>query len=454
MKGNEMEWLTNWNENYSLAILFFGLAICFFGVIVYLFMNYRRLLGGIKNKEKLENELLNKNTRIESLSKELANQIEYEIAQRLKSDYTHEYLFENSLNAIILTQDEDLKIIRRNRAALKLFGKEILNHNILELFSDKAHKKSVFEKITQLKTSRLRQNFRLDLCVEDSITPVVVSIYFMNFAQKITLYFTFVDISDIAKLENELHNKRIALMQKNKEEAMGKMLGNIAHQWKQPLNSLYLLCQNLKEMHQFDELNSENFEKYIRMMAQQIDFMSKTIEAFREFYSPSKNKEEFEVYFAIKEMLELFYGLVDKKISIKMQPCKIKKSLKIYANKNELQQVMIVLLDNAIEAVRERLNNGEIKEGKIRIDCAMEENIAGTKICVIRVQDNGGGVSAEVTRKIFEAFFTTKRNGSGMGLAMVQMILERMEGRILFVNEKEGAEFKVELPMQNLTQNT
>lgn len=124
MKGNEMEWLTNWNENYSLAILFFGLAICFFGVIVYLFMNYRRLLGEIKNKEKLENELLNKNTRIESLSKELANQIEYEIAQRLKSDYTHEYLFENSLNAIILTQDEDLKIIRRNRAALKLFGKK------------------------------------------------------------------------------------------------------------------------------------------------------------------------------------------------------------------------------------------------------------------------------------------------------------------------------------------
>ena len=115
---------------------------------------------------------------------------------------------------------------------------------------------------------------------------------------------------------------------------------------------------------------------------------------------------------------------------------------------------MIVLLDNAIEAVRERLNNGEIKEGKIRIDCAMEENIAGAKICVIRVQDNGGGISAEVARKIFAAFFTTKRNGSGMGLAIVQMILERMEGRILFVNEKEGAEFKVELPMQNLAQNT
>lgn len=52
MKGNEMEWLTNWNENYSLAILFFGLAICFFGVIVYLFMNYRRLLGGDKKQGK------------------------------------------------------------------------------------------------------------------------------------------------------------------------------------------------------------------------------------------------------------------------------------------------------------------------------------------------------------------------------------------------------------------
>ncbi len=442
-----MEWLTNWNENYSLAILFFGLAVCFLGVIVYLFWNYRILLNEIKNKEEIENELLNKNAQIESLSKELANQIEYEISQRLKSDYTHDYLFENSLNAIILAQDEDLKIIRRNQAALNLFGKEILNHNILELFGDKTHKKSIFEKITQLKQSKMCQNFRLDLCVADSTISVIVSMHLMNFAKKITLYFAFVDISDIVKLEKELRNKRVVLMQKNKEEAMGKMLGNIAHQWKQPLNSLYLLCQNLKEMNQYNELNSENFEKYIQMMAKQIDFMSKTIDAFREFYNPSKNEEVFEVYNAIKEMLELFYRLVDKKISIKIQPCKVKKQLKIYANKNEFQQVMIVLLDNAIEAVKMRLKNQEIKEGKICINCAIDQNIAGTKICVIRVQDNGDGINAEIARKIFEAFFTTKENGSGMGLAMAQMILEKMEGRILFVNEKEGVEFKVELPL-------
>lgn len=183
-RENEMEWLTNWNENYSLAILFFGLAVCFFGVIVYLFWNYRILLNEIKNKEEIENELLNKNAQIESLSKELVNQIEYEISQRLKSDYTHDYLFENSLNAIILAQDEDLKIIRRNQVALNLFGKEILNHNILELFGDKTHKKSIFEKITQLKQSKMRQNFRLDLCVADSTIPVIVSMHLMNFAKK------------------------------------------------------------------------------------------------------------------------------------------------------------------------------------------------------------------------------------------------------------------------------
>ncbi|WP_297813879.1 ATP-binding protein [uncultured Helicobacter sp.] len=443
-----MEWLINWNENYSLAILFFGLAVCFFGMVVYLFLNYRKLLDEIENKRELEKELLNKNLQIESFSQEIANQIEYEVAQRLKSDYTHDYLFENSLNAIILTQDEDLKIIRRNRAALNLFGKEILNHNILELFSDKTHKKVVFEKIAQLKQSKLRQNFRLNLCVADSIIPIVISIHFMSFAQKITIYFTFVDISDVAKLEDELRNKRVALIQKSKEEAMGKMLGNIAHQWKQPLNSLYLLCQNLKEMSQFGELNKENFESYIQIMAKQINFMSKTIDVFKEFYNPSEKKEEFEVYYAIKDILDLFYGLVDKKISIKMQPCKIKKQLKIYAGKNELQQVMIVLLDNAIEAVKARLDSGIIKEGKIRIECAMEQNIAEAKMCVIRVRDNGGGINAEMTSKIFEAFFTTKENGSGMGLAMAQVILDKMEGRITFVNEKEGVEFKIELPIK------
>ncbi|WP_300926195.1 PAS domain-containing protein, partial [Helicobacter rodentium] len=273
----------NWNENYSLTILFFGLAVCFFGVIIYLFLNYKRLLDKVKNKVELESELLNKNMQIENFSKELANQIEYEIAQRLKSDYAYDYLFENSSNAIILTQDEDLKIIKRNHAAFDLFGKEILNHNILELFSDKAHKKFVFEKIAQLKQSKLRQNFRLNLCISDSVIPVIISIYLMGFAQKITIYFAFVDISDIAKLEEELQNKQIALMQKNKEEAMGKMIGNIAHQWKQPLNSLYLLCQNLKEMNQLGELNKENLENYIQIMAKQIHFMSNTMDTFREF---------------------------------------------------------------------------------------------------------------------------------------------------------------------------
>ncbi|WP_238699110.1 ATP-binding protein [Helicobacter sp. MIT 05-5294] len=444
-----MEWLADWNESYSLSILFFGLAVCFFGIILYLFINYRKLLEEIKTKEKLENELLNKNAQIEALSKELANQIEYEIAQRLKSDYSHDYLFENSLNAIILAQDENLNIIRRNHAALNLFGKEILNHNILELFNNKADKKSVFEKITQLKQSKLRQNFRLDLTLEDSTIPVVVSIHFMNFAQKTTLYFAFVDISDIVKLENELRNKRVELIQKNKEEAMGKMLGNIAHQWKQPLNSLSLLCQNLKEMNQYGELDNDNFEKYTQMMTKQIRFMSRTIDAFREFYNPSKNKETFEVYGAIKEVLELFYQLVDKKIMLKMQPCKHKKQLKVYANKNELQQVMIVLLDNAIEATKARLSDGKIKEGRILIDCSMEQNIAGSQMCVIRVLDNGGGISPEIGQQIFEAFFTTKGNGSGMGLAMAQMILDKMEGRIFACNEKDGVEFKVELPMAN-----
>lgn len=443
-----MEWLMNWNENCSLTILFFGLAVCFFGVIIYLFLNYKRLLDKVKNKVELESELLNKNMQIENFSKELANQIEYEIAQRLKSDYAYDYLFENSSNAIILTQDEDLKIIKRNHAAFDLFGKEILNHNILELFSDKAHKKFVFEKIAQLKQSKLRQNFRLNLCVSDSVIPVIISIYLMGFAQKITIYFAFVDISDIAKLEEELQNKQIALMQKNKEEAMGKMIGNIAHQWKQPLNSLYLLCQNLKEMNQLGELNKENLENYIQIMAKQIHFMSNTMDTFREFYNPSKNKEWFEVYSTIKEMLDLFYGLVDKRIHIKMRPCKVKKQLKIYSSKNELQQVMIVCLDNAIEAIKARLKNEVIKEGKICIECAMEQNIAGAKFCVIRVQDNGGGIHTEIANKVFEAFFTTKENGSGMGLAMAQMILDKMGGRILFVNEKEGVEFKIELPMQ------
>lgn len=444
-----MEWLMQWNENYSLVILLFGVFACVICLIVYLAFSYKKLLQELNRTKRTKDELQSKSTMIEQLSRELASQIEQEVAQRLKSDYAHDYLFESSLNATIIAQDEDLKIIKYNRAAFNLFGVEMLNYNILELFNNVEQKALILGQIEQLKRTKQKQNFRMQLDIMEFTIPVMASIHFFEFAQKTTLYFIFIDISDIVKLEEELQNRHLLLTQKTKEEEMGRMLGNVAHQWKQPLNTLYLVCQNLKEMRELNDLDDTTFEKYLQIMTEQIKFMLSVIEEFRSFYMPSRERENLEICAVIRNTLDFFYSIVDNNISIKFQSGKSKKNLMIHATKSEFQNVIIVLLDNAIEAIKTRLKTGAIKEGRITIRCALGENIAGVQMCAIYIKDNGGGIDKEIARKVFDKFFTTKESGTGIGLSIVQMLVESMQGRITFLNEQDGVEFKVEFPLSN-----
>ena len=96
-------------------------------------------------------------------------------------------MFESSLNATIIAQDEDLKIIKYNRAAFNLFGTEMLNYNILELFKNTEQKLLILEQIEKLKRNRQKQNFRMQLDIMESTIPVMASIHFFEFAQKTTL---------------------------------------------------------------------------------------------------------------------------------------------------------------------------------------------------------------------------------------------------------------------------
>ncbi|WP_232086807.1 PAS domain-containing sensor histidine kinase [Helicobacter winghamensis] len=444
-----MEWFMYWRENYLIENLFFGVFVCLVLVGIYFVNQYRRLNNELKKSEKLINDLQSKREIVEILSKDLASQIEQEVAQRLRSDYAHNYLFESSLNAIIIAQDKDLKIIKYNSSASSLFGVEMLYYNVLDLFEEAECRQFVLEKIEQLKQSKQRQNFRMQLQISNLTIPVMASINFLEFAQKTTLYFTFIDISDLVKLEEKLQNRHLMLAQKTKDEEMGRMLGNVAHQWKQPLNALYLVCQNLKEMQSLGTLDDIEFKKYLKIMIEQIKFMSNTIDAFRSFYILSKEKEEFEICVVIKNTLELFYSILDNNISIKFLSCKDKKILKINAIKSEFQNLIIILIDNAIEAIKDRLKKKEIKEGRITICCVLEENIFKKKVCVFYIKDNGGGIPAEIAKKVFDKFFTTKQSGTGIGLSMVRMFLSSMQGEISFANEKDGTKFKVELPLSN-----
>ena len=187
----------------------------------------------MQRNKKIKNEelMVDNQERIQGFNQELAKQVEYEIVERMFSDYFSNYLIESSLNPIVIIRDEDFKVIKSNSGALEIFGKEIVGLDFIELFSDKKNKESILEGIYKARESKKRQSFKMQLIGKNNQSvSVIVSVSLLYYMQKVDLFFTFVDIFDIVTLEQELNDKRAILAQKCKIEVMGKLLGHTCQQ--------------------------------------------------------------------------------------------------------------------------------------------------------------------------------------------------------------------------------
>ncbi|MHB8846591.1 MAG: sensor histidine kinase [Nitrospirota bacterium] len=241
---------------------------------------------------------------------------------------------------------------------------------------------------------------------------------------------------------------------------MGEMLGAIAHQWRQPLNILGLIIQNLGDAHSFGELNRERIEQTVQRSMSQIRHMSKTIDDFRTFFQPDKERSSFDTMKAVGDVLSLFSAQlsannIDFQLTCRTHrrtftrveeivPCEEKL---VKGFRNEFEHVIMNLINNAREAIVERRERGDLLEherGRISFDF---EN-SGGKI-LIEVSDNGGGIPEEVIGRVFEPYFTTKdpAKGTGLGLYMSTVIVkDHMQGRLTVRNSGQGAVFTIELP--------
>ncbi|MBF0338709.1 MAG: HAMP domain-containing histidine kinase [Nitrospirae bacterium] len=243
---------------------------------------------------------------------------------------------------------------------------------------------------------------------------------------------------------DEIRHKEQMLIQQSKMAAMGEMIGVIAHQWKQPLNAISLIIQDIADTYDYGELNQEYIDNIIEASKAQISFMTKTIDDFRNFFKPTKNKSVFSVVRSIKDILSMFTDVFKKDgISIKLS----------YDNDNELQctgypnefkQVILNLISNSKDAIltRRSKDTKTYLEGTIRISVQKDKN-NGVSIIIT---DNGGGIPEDIKDRIFEAYFTTKPSdvGTGIGLYMSKTIIENnMCGRLTVRNITEGAEFKI-----------
>jgi len=234
-----------------------------------------------------------------------------------------------------------------------------------------------------------------------------------------------------------LREKEQMLIQQSRQAAMGEMIGNIAHQWRQPLNTLGLYTQKLGMLYGTPSFNKELLDVTISKSMKIIRHMSKTIDDFRDYFKPEKEKADFHLIDAIKSTLSLLEGNFNNpKITIDLVE---HESPVINGYQNEFAQVILNILNNARDAIIER----EIHDARVTIEICNENNCA-----VVSVADNAGGIPDEVIDKVFDPYFTTKgpQVGTGIGLFMSKNIIEKnMGGRLTVRNTETGAEFRIEV---------
>ncbi len=230
--------------------------------------------------------------------------------------------------------------------------------------------------------------------------------------------------------------KEKMLIQQSKMAAMGDMISMIAHQWRQPLNQMSYVLMNIDGAYDERTLSREYLDNKLKEGEKLLEYMSHTIDDFRNFFKPDKEKQEVKLC----ELVESAIGLIQKgleKHHIHLEKEYVcEKYLVLY--KNEMIQVLLNLLKNAQEVLETK------EDALIRIRVYDDANEA--KICI---SDNGGGIEEENLEKIFEPYFSTKeKQGTGLGLYMSQMIImEHMHGRLEVHNVEEGAEFTISIPL-------
>jgi signal transduction histidine kinase len=235
------------------------------------------------------------------------------------------------------------------------------------------------------------------------------------------------------------HQQEQFLIQQSKMIAMGEMVGSIAHQWRQPLNVVSLLINDIMEAYEYGDLDMKYMENIRTDMMDNIKFMSETIDDFRNFFRTSKQQEDFNAKEVVTDVIRLYFHQSKNHnltISIIDNDLKVNE-LVAKGFKNEFKQVILNLITNAKDILVER----EIVEKNIKISFQLQNEYLS-----ISVHDNGGGVPEEIINKIFEPYFTTKHEGkgTGIGLYMSKTIIEtNMNGKISVENSDGGAKFVI-----------
>jgi len=236
------------------------------------------------------------------------------------------------------------------------------------------------------------------------------------------------------EVEKNLRQQEM-IFQQNKMASMGEMIGNIAHQWRQPLSIISVAIDILMSRGMNGTLDKKKLTSKLYLIEKNTLQMSQTIEDFLSFFNPYKDKVNFLLVDAIDKALDIMKPNIRKKdIKIVLD---IDNSIEIYGYRDEYVQVLISIMANAVQAFDEQ------EQKFISIKSALVED--GVKLDIV---DSAGGIEDNILDKLFDPYFTTKHksNGTGLGLYISKMIIEEsMHGRLSVQNVIDGAMFSIEI---------
>jgi two-component system, NtrC family, sensor kinase len=285
-----------------------------------------------------------------------------------------------------------------------------------------------FEKQIFIKQENIKDKFKMNLINLLLISLMLTGIFlFISFyiSKKLEKRFFKYKQQVLNHIKKDKHRQSI-LAQQSKMAAMGEMLENIAHQWRQPLSAISTISTGIKIQYEYSEVNKEDVIKSMNTIATTTKYLSQTIDDFRDYFNPLKEAS----YFNLRTIFEKVSDLLEPQLNLKnIQLIKDIDDIHIFGVENEFLQVIINILNNS----KDEFDKKEFDKKYVFIDTKITDD----EIIVI-LKDNAGGIDETIINKVFEPYFTTKikSKGTGIGLYMSKEIIEKhMQGSLTVLNE-------------------
>ena len=350
-------------------------------------------------------------------------------------------------NAIVAV-DENFEILTFNKSAEQMFGfsaqemlhTKLIDDRIIPLKFLKQHNKGLG---SYIKTGELKNRdvvFELEGQHKDkTLFPIRIS-----FGTKVEGDKKVV-VANIQNITSE-KDKDNLIIQQSRFAAMGEMIGNIAHQWRQPLSSISATATGARIRYKNKMISDGELDDTFVKIKNHTQFLSKTIDDFRDFFSQDRKKENININEVVSQSISLVEAAyVSNNIRLHVQATD--KSIVINGSSSELAQVFLNILNNA----KDILNEKDLEDRVVLVEIFQDNQDA-----VVRIVDNAGGIPEDIQLKIYEPYFTTKHKsqGTGIGLFMSKKIIEQHFNGMLYSQNKEfevdgkkyfGAEFNIRI---------